>query len=340
MRLLIAAAVVSLSLPSGGQAAPTGPELGAALAKGQIDPAGFDFGALRYTPGETLRFLGAQTAAQLTIAKAHDKPTYQAVLQSRTCLSPAERLTVAGFDSALLAPDTEHWSQEKTAADAAYARYTTARQTVLSGQPAPYPEFSADQAAVALAATAASPELKALYTRQAEDQLWRHAMVFGVAKTYAEGVGKSGAVWLNARITADGCAVDTANSVWLKETLKTVPWFDIKTYGKDADAAAWMLAQHADGDPALQTLALERMGQLAVIKQSNPANFAYLWDRVALAAGRPQRYGTQMRCIGKVWVPISPVEEPTKLDERRSWVGLPAEALYQRTGAKVCGGLG
>ncbi|MFX8895313.1 DUF6624 domain-containing protein, partial [Acinetobacter baumannii] len=79
-------------------------------------------------------------------------------------------------------------------------------------------------------------------------------------------------------------------------------------------------------------------GKLAVSRNSNPANFAFLWDRVALAQGRPQRYGTQMRCVGKVWSPITPLEEPAKLDERRSWVGLQPEALYQRAGARVCGG--
>ncbi|MFV4733669.1 DUF6624 domain-containing protein, partial [Mycobacterium tuberculosis] len=132
--------------------------------------------------------------------------------------------------------------------------------------------------------------------------------------------------------------VEAENSAWLKATLATLNWFNVKTYGKDADAAAWSIAQHADADPALQGVVLERMGQLALTKDSNPANFAYLWDRVALRDGRPQRYGTQMRCIGKAWSPISPLEEPAKLDERRRWVGLAPEAQYQRSGAKICGG--
>lgn len=340
MRLVLSVlAALGLAGAALAQPAPTtGPALGQSLASGAVDPAGFDFGALRYVPGKTLGFLSAQSAAGAAIAKAHGKPTWQAVLDANLCPTANERLTMAGFDSALLAPDAAAWATDKAAADAAYGRYVQARDAVLAGQPSPYPEFKPDEATVAAANAAKSPELKALYLHKAKDQLWRHALAFGVTRTYAEGVGKPGAVWLNARLTTEGCATDAENSAWLKATLVKTPWFDIKTYGKDADAAAWLLAQHADADPELQAVVLDRMGQRALTKDSNPANFAYLWDRVALHSGRPQRYGTQMKCVGKVWAPIPPLEEIAKLDERRSWVGLPPEALYQRTGAKVCGG--
>jgi hypothetical protein len=316
----------------------TGPAIGGALVKGEIDPAGYDFGALRYRPGQTLQFLGAQAAAQSAIAKAHGQASYQAVLQSHACLTTAERLTAAGFDSALLAPDAQSWSEQKADAETAYARFTAARETILAGQPAPYPEFAPDATIMARAASAPTPVVQALYRHHAEDQIWRHALVVGPPKSYADGVGKAGAIWLNARLTNEGCATAAANNAWLKATLNTVPWFDIKTYGKDADAAAWSLAEHADADPALQKTVLQRMGQLAVNKQSNPANFAFLWDHVALSDGRAQRYGTQMHCVGKVWAPISPVEEPAQLDERRRWVGLASEVTAQKAGARLCGG--
>ena len=340
MRLVLTT-LLALGLAAGALAEPppaTGPALGQALASGAVDPAGFDFGALRYVPGKTLGFLSAQSAAQAAVAKAHGKPTWQAVLDAGVCPTASERLTIAGFDSALLSPDAASWAAQKTAAEAAYGRYALARDAILAGQPSPYPEFKSDEATVAVANAAKTPQLKALYMHKAQDQIWRHALAFGAPRAYAEGVGKPGAVWLNARLTTEGCATDAANAAWLKTTLATLPWFDIKTYGKDADAAAWLLAQHADADPELQAVVLDRMGQRALTKDSNPANFAYLWDRVALHSGRPQRYGTQMRCVGRAWAPIPPLEEIAKLDERRSWVGLPPEALYQRTGAKVCGG--
>ena len=339
LRAALSAALI-LSIPTSLSAgpSPTGPALGAALAAGAVDPATFDFGALRYAPGQTLAFLGGQTGAQLAIAKAHDKPTWQAVVAARTCLTPSERMTAAGFDSALLAPDAAGWAQDKAAADAAFDRYKAARDAVLAGQSSPYPEFKGAEAQVAAAAKAKQPEVQALLRHQAADQLWRHAIVFGAPKAYAEGVGKAGAVWLNAQLADDGCAVDAAAAAWLKTTLGTVAWFDIKTYGKDADQAAWLIAEHADMAPDVQLLALDRMGQQVTDHQANAGNFAYLWDRVALNSGRPQRYGTQMRCVGQAWAPVSPIEDPAKLDERRRWVGLAPEAQYQRVGATTCVG--
>jgi hypothetical protein len=350
--LLLGSAAVAAKPPPNPSPTPApsplaGPALGAALAHGEIDPAGYDFGALRYAPGRTLVFLAAQTGAQTAVAAAHGKPNWPAVVAARVCLTPAEQMTFAGFDSALLAPDAAGWAEQKAAAEAAFSRYAAARDAILAGRPSPEPDFVPEAAEVAFATRAGRPELQALYRHRAADQLWRHSLVFGAAesaaeskdpRTYAEGIGKAGAVWLNARLATDGCAIDAAAAAWLKQALAGVAWFDIKTYGKDADQAAWLIAEHADGDPEAQRLALDRMGAAVVDKQSDAANFAFLWDRVALNSGRPQRYGTQMRCVGRTWTPVSPVEDLSRLDERRRWVGLPPEDDYARSGAKVCGG--
>jgi len=339
MRLLSAGLAAALLFASVASAdPPVGPALGAALAHGEIDPTAYDFGALRYTPGQTLIFLAAQTGAQTAVAAAHGKPNWPAVVAAHTCLTPAEQMTNAGFDSVLLAPDAATWTREKAAADAAFVRYAAARDAVLAGQPSPEPEFAPETAEVALAARARQPEIQALYRHHAADQLWRHALVFGTPKPYAQDLGKAGVVWLNARITSDGCDIDRAAAVWLKQALAKLTWFDIETYGKDADQAAWLIAEHADNDPETQLLALNRMGVAVINKQSNAANFAYLWDRVALNTGRPQRYGTQMRCDAGAWTPVSPVEDVSKLNERRRWVGLAPEADYARQGAMMCRG--
>jgi len=330
----LAAALVGAPIALG--AAQTGPDLGIALARGEIDPATFDFGALRYAPGQTLVFLAAQTGAQTAIAAAHGRPNWPSVISGRVCLTSAEQMTIAGFDSALLATDAATWEQQKAAAEAAFSRYAASRDAVLAG--GADPEFGTEAAEVALARRTRSPELQTLYLHHAADQLWRHALVFGAPRPYAQGLGKAGVVWLNARIAEDGCAIDMRAAAWLKQALATIVWFDTKTYGKDADQAAWLIAEHADGDPEVQRLALDRMGYEVIDQRSNAANFAYLWDRVALNSGRPQRYGTQMHCVGKTWAPVSPVEDLPRLDERRRWVGLGPEADYAGTGAKLCGG--
>ena len=58
---------------------------------------------------------------------------------------------------------------------------------------------------------------------------------------------------------------------------------------------------------ALQALALDRIGQRVVDHDSDAGHFAALWDRVALHSDRPQRYGTQMHCVGPDWALVLPV---------------------------------
>lgn len=334
--LLLSIAFALAALSGASIAAP--PSKGVALATGAENPMTHDFGTDRYAPGQTPFFLADKAAAEAAVAKAHGKANLGEVRTAHLCLSQSEAMTLAGYDSALIAPDAQAWAEAKAAADAAYDRFTAARTAVLAGEPAPYPEFAPDASAITASAKATAPEAKALFQRKAMDGLWRHALVYAAPRAYAGDLGKAGAVWLNARLTLDGCAVDADNAAWLRGALAKVAWFDIKTYGKDADAAAWLLAEHADADPVLQATVLDRMGQLAINRQSNPANFAFLWDHVALNTGRPQRYGTQLRCVGKAMAPVPPVEDPAKLDERRGWVGLAPMAIVAQQGAKTCGG--
>ncbi|KAK0351541.1 hypothetical protein LTR94_024562, partial [Friedmanniomyces endolithicus] len=67
-----------------------------------------------------------------------------------------------------------------------------------------------------------------------------------------------------------------------------------------ASNAAWLMAQHADRDPQFQAM----MEPLVKSGEVSLANYAYLFDRIAVGADRPQRYGTQGRCTGpELWEP-------------------------------------
>lgn len=238
----------------------------------------------------------------------------------------------------MLAKDAAEWSQQKAAADAAYGAYEQARDAILAGQPSPAADFEAQAAALRTAAPGETPEGQALLIRKVKDQLWRQALVFTAPKAYAPGVGLVGAVWLDARLRLDGCTVDADNQAWLRAQLEKIEWFDARTYGAEADKTAWLIAYHADNDRSLQALVLDRTGPLVLKRGSDPRDFAELWDKLALAQGRPQRYGTQMHCIGKVWTPQQPLEEPVKLNERRGWVGLAGIAEASKAGSKACAG--
>jgi hypothetical protein len=53
----------------------------------------------------------------------------------------------------------------------------------------------------------------------------------------------------------------------------------------------------------------------------NPANIAYLKDRVLMMNGMPQIYGTQFQGSGKD-MHVYPIEDAEHVDERRASVGL------------------
>lgn len=115
--------------------------------------------------------------------------------------------------------------------------------------------------------------------------------------------------------------IDCANTEWLRSQLATIGWFDVPTYGQEADKNAWLMVQHADRNPEFQRSVLQKLESLPP-GATDVKNLAYLWDRIATAEGRLQRYGTQGRCFSDgSWKPLD-VEEPLKLDERRASVGL------------------
>jgi len=135
--------------------------------------------------------------------------------------------------------------------------------------------------------------------------------------------------------------VDRQNTSDLKALLETYPWFTITEFGPEADINAWLLVQHADHDPDFQKSVLTKLEKLYRVSETKPANYAYLFDRVAaswhdLSKRTLQRYGTQGTCVapGK-WEPI-PMEEPSKIDVRRKEIGLGALAEYMAEFKEIC----
>ncbi len=136
-------------------------------------------------------------------------------------------------------------------------------------------------------------------------------------------------------------ALEARNTADLKALLAIHPWFKISTFGAEADDNAWLLAQHADQDREFQRRVLAILEPLAAKGETNPRNYAYLFDRLAASFDRPderqpQRYGTQGRCVAKgKWEPFE-VEDPAHLDQRRASVGLPPEEEYKKLFEDIC----
>jgi len=126
--------------------------------------------------------------------------------------------------------------------------------------------------------------------------------------------------WMTTFLTRMG-AIDCDNTAWLRKQLAIVGWFSIPKYGAEADTAAWHLVQHADRNKDFQREMLAKLHALPP-GDTDSKRIGYLWDRVAMGEGRPQRYGTQGRCEADgTWKPFDS-EDPAHLDERRAKLGM------------------
>jgi len=116
-------------------------------------------------------------------------------------------------------------------------------------------------------------------------------------------------------------AIDSANTARMRQVLVVAGWPGYALVGKDGSDAAWLLIQHGPLD--LEEQALVLLSDAVRRQDANPRNLAYLTDRVRMYRGQPQLYGTQYRNSE-----LYAVEDPERLDERRSEVGLGPHAEY------------
>lgn len=143
--------------------------------------------------------------------------------------------------------------------------------------------------------------------------------------------------------------IDRDNTGKLKLIIAMHGWPKISSFGKEAAHLAWLLVQHADAEPKFQQECLDLMEPLLAKKEVSGSDFAYLFDRVACAQGRKQRYGTQLSIHGlngrsqsvgkqKVELKMKPVEDPKRLDKRRRAVGLMPMAEYMKMAREMYSG--
>ena len=158
-----------------------------------------------------------------------------------------------------------------------------------------------------------------LLARRDEDQRIRH-----LASTRADpNTGQ-----LPDDLAEEWTRVDRDNTRWLADLLATRGWPGRTLVGEEAAQAAWLIAQHADHDPEQQRTFLEAMRSAANDGEASAGHLAYLEDRVRVHAGQPQLYGTQFTYIDGRFEP-HPIEDPERLQERRSRVGLEPFADYE-----------
>ncbi len=130
--------------------------------------------------------------------------------------------------------------------------------------------------------------------------------------------------------------IDTENTERLGKIVERHGWPTYTLVGKDGAQAAWLLVQHADLSPKFQRNCLDLMAKVPRNEVSQQ-EVAYLTDRVLLAEGKKQLYGTQFTLEnGKV--KPRPLEDEANVDQRRAMVGLPPLAEYLKESETYYGG--
>jgi len=136
-------------------------------------------------------------------------------------------------------------------------------------------------------------------------------------------------------------AVHRANAERLRRIVEAIGWPTEACVGAAASEAAWLVLQHAIGEPELQRGMLPVLWEHARRGALPGWQAAMLEDRVRALEGRAQRYGTQLDWDdhGQL-VPWPAVEDAEGVDRRRAEVGLAplAEAIEDKRRAAAAEG--
>jgi hypothetical protein len=109
-------------------------------------------------------------------------------------------------------------------------------------------------------------------------------------------------------------AADEANRQEVLRVFEKYGWPRSSRIGADAAHEYWLLVQHQE--PEIQRRMLPELEKAAKAGEASMSDYAYLYDRVQMGLGKPQRWGSQVKCEGGKPV-LYTVEDPAGLDARR-----------------------
>lgn len=129
--------------------------------------------------------------------------------------------------------------------------------------------------------------------------------------------------------------VDRVNTKRLRKLMARCGWPKRGVHGSQALSDAWLLAQHADSDAGLQRIVLANIRQAVDAGEAPVDQLAYYSDRIATLAGKPQLYGTQLNFNKSCELEFSPLDDVSKVEERRRKIGWPTLAEYKKSVAQT-----
>lgn len=136
---------------------------------------------------------------------------------------------------------------------------------------------------------------------------------------------------VRAELEADGVLFDgyhprmeqvhRENAAQLRILIDRHGWPHEHVAGRDAAEAAWLIAQHAIGEPGFMRRCRDLLEKEVAAGTVPQWQFAYLDDRIRVSEGRLQRFGTQFELTPAGPV-LCPTADPDLLDQRRHLAGL------------------
>lgn len=311
----LAAGLAALTLSAFQVAPPALPETLEALANDADAARSFDYMALKAT-GADLKALSGAVYMRGRIDRDRQR-----------CLTEAETVLQTELAAAGEASSPEAFAVDRAAADAAWARWIAFGEGVMAGQPVAEPPFSHVADRVRMAEAATDPRVRELLRRAARDQLLRRGWEAN-DEAWPEPPTPGARSRFNSLLGKQACLIDSDNTEWLKADVAANGWYRISAHGEAASGAAWLMAQHADRDRAFQREVLALLEPLVEAGETSASNYAYLHDRLAVGQNRPQRYGTQGRCVARgVWAP-NDLEDPARVQALRDEVEIGSLAEY------------
>jgi hypothetical protein len=115
--------------------------------------------------------------------------------------------------------------------------------------------------------------------------------------------------------------VDADNLAWLKQLVKDHGVPTVAQVGESGVHWTWLLVQHADEDPQFESSVQPAFAERQQVGELPADDLAKLTDRVLVAAGKPQRFGTQFDWYAGQFKPKG-AENIAEIEVNRQKLGL------------------
>ncbi|MPR33119.1 DUF6624 domain-containing protein [Salmonirosea aquatica] len=112
------------------------------------------------------------------------------------------------------------------------------------------------------------------------------------------------------------------NAKILSDIIDTIGYPTLNKVGKEASEAAWLVVQHAIGQPDFMKKFAKLLERAVNENEAEPRSLAYLIDRIAVLEGKPQQYGTQFDWDESGKLNPNPYDDLAKVNQRRKDIGL------------------